>query len=256
MKNFIINHLILSAIFIILLTHCSHLSDKRNIVESINIINEGEEISEDNIFFILQLENETDKLSYREAKDAQDDSGNYHDFINELIKNNIKKVNATLESAAADSEPVKITFVSGEKDWSDENIVLYVPFKKGFVILTSMDEIKKAIYSSNPYNLDDETINLLQAQLGEARKQNKEFGAFCDAYEDNQNTNKALAIMEVELRKLNAEENGPLLKNGESPKISNAIRDPKILRGIENSNDSLVIWAYSYLSGKKIITKE
>ena len=243
-------------IIFLLVSNCFSQVTRRNITESISVVNKGKEINKDNIVFILHLEKDMQKLTFREAEDLKDNSNAYSSSLISAIKNAIGKIDATLNKATADPEPIKITFISGENNWSNDNVVAYIPSKSGYLILTSMEDIKKAVYSSNPYFLDDKTISSVQQMLMDARKQDKDFDEFCLEYETKEYTNKALAIMEAELRKLKVVEKGPLLQNDTSPKINNAIKDPFVLHELENSKDSTVSWAFSYLSKKKIITKE
>ena len=227
--------------------------DKKNLTESIDIYNTGNELSIDNIEFYLHLKNDFEKLSYSDAVKLGDDNSKYSSSILKLIEEGISKVDATLPKAETDTGKVKVIFMTEAENWSEDNVVIYVECEKGYLILPSFNEIKRAVLMSAAYNIQPDVKKTLLGKLKNGGVYNGDLAEFYKDYTEKEETYYALSIMEKEIRKLNVEEKGALLKNEESPKLNNALKDSKVLEAIENTTDSTVQWAFKYLSDKEII---
>ena len=210
----------------------SALAD-RNSKESILVQNIGPEISKENITFILELTKRREELSFQQASTLPKSSAKYSPAILEMIRTNVENISTTLDEVKNDSDIIKTAVVYDEKGWTDGNVIFYIPnapagFEEG--ILKDVD-------------------NLLSA----ARKDNDGLKKLHKKKVTGKSLDDALGILESEIRRLGAEERGPILENGWSPKLTHALKDPIIFQKIKNSNDSTVKWAFEYLEKENVI---
>ena len=225
----------------------------RNSKESVMIQNTGSEISKEHIAFILELKKSREELSFQQASTLPGSSPAYSTAIHRMIRRNVENISATLDEVKNDGDNIKAAVVSSERGWNDGNVIFYIPNADGYRILSSFEEIERLVHSYVHPGFEAKTLKEVDDLLSEIRKDNRSLRTLHKELIAEEALNNALGILESETRRLGAEERGPILENGWSPKLTHALKDPKILQQIETSNDSAVKWAFEYLNKMNVI---
>lgn len=225
----------------------------RNSKESVLIQNMGPEISKDNITFILELKKRREELSFQEVSTLPKSSQKYSSAVLKMIRANVDNISATIDEIKNNSDVIKTAVVSSEKGWTDGNVIFYIPNADGYRIVSSFEEIERLVHWYAHPGFEEGILQHVDNLLTEARKEDKSLRKLHEKKVTERSLNEALGILESEIRRLGAEEKGPILENGWSPKLTHALKDPIILQKIENSNESAVKWAFEYLKKKDVI---
>jgi len=230
----------------------SALAD-RNSKESILVQNIGPEISKENITFILELTKRREELSFQQASTLPKSSAKYSPAILEMIRTNVENISTTLDEVKNDSDIIKTAVVYDEKGWTDGNVIFYIPNADGYRIVSSFEEIETLVHWYAPAGFEEGILKDVDNLLSAARKDNDGLKQLHKKKVTGKSLDDALGILESEIRRLGAEERGPILENGWSPKLTHALKDPIIFQKIKNSNDSTVKWAFEYLEKENVI---
>jgi hypothetical protein len=225
----------------------------RNSKEGVLVQNIGPEISKESITFILELKNRREELSFQQASTLPRYSPKYSTAILEVIRTGIENISATLDEVKKSSDIIKTAVVLDEKGWKDGNVVFYIPNADGYRIVSSFEEIERLVHWYALAGFEEGILKDVDNLLSDARKNNKGLRKLHEKKMAEKSLNVALGILESEIRRLGAEERGPILKNDWSPKLSHALEDPAILQQIKNSNEPAVKLAFEYLEKEKVI---
>ena len=260
---------------------CSHAivsTRSRNLTEEIIVENKGNQISESNILFVLELRQTRKEIEFGNLDNflSSKESAELSRALQQELITKRQKISETISDAKnASGDSIIFVKINEREPYSDENIMLYLMGDDCYFLFFSLGEIDEIYAISHKVMRDDfetilcehpnfnsSTLAVLKTELEEKNIKLKH-AELSEKEIEKLKILTAAGILENELRNSGVQfkANEPLLRSGlfrktYSPKLTIAFRDKSILEQIRNSDEVRVVKSFNYLVERRVIALE